>query len=187
VRFPSFCEESSRPCAALLVRIEWCDVSRWRLLVTVPRAAFQSHYLGGPTTPFGSGGPDGNITASGHSRPGRASSKSGHVRYAAESGSNSEHERDSDGALRVGGAARDVIQVPKPEPQIMRYELSDYEWSVIKPMLPNKPRGVPRVDERKPCCRALAAKLLLTRLESTLARRVADRDRIRRSNQGEPA
>jgi transposase len=32
----------------------------------------------------------------------------------------------------------------------MRYELSDYEWSVIKPMLPNKPRGVPRVDDR-PC------------------------------------
>ena len=28
----------------------------------------------------------------------------------------------------------------------MRYELSDYEWSVIKPMLPNKPRGIPRVD-----------------------------------------
>jgi transposase len=28
----------------------------------------------------------------------------------------------------------------------MRYELSDYEWSVIKPVLPNKPRGVPRVD-----------------------------------------
>ena len=26
----------------------------------------------------------------------------------------------------------------------MRYELSDYEWSVIKPMLPNKPRGIPR-------------------------------------------
>ena len=23
----------------------------------------------------------------------------------------------------------------------MRYELSDYEWSVTKPMLPNKPRG----------------------------------------------
>ena len=29
----------------------------------------------------------------------------------------------------------------------MRYELSDYEWSVIKPMLPNKPRGIPRVDD----------------------------------------
>jgi transposase len=31
----------------------------------------------------------------------------------------------------------------------MRYELSDYEWGVIKPMLPNKPRGVPRVDDRR--------------------------------------
>ena len=27
----------------------------------------------------------------------------------------------------------------------MRYELTDYEWSAIKPMLPNKSRGVPRV------------------------------------------
>ena len=27
----------------------------------------------------------------------------------------------------------------------MRYELSDCEWGVIKPMLPNKPRGIPRV------------------------------------------
>jgi transposase len=31
----------------------------------------------------------------------------------------------------------------------MRYELSDYEWTVIKPMLPNKPRGVPRVNDRR--------------------------------------
>ena len=31
----------------------------------------------------------------------------------------------------------------------MRYELSDYEWSLIRPMLPNKPRGVPRVDDRR--------------------------------------
>lgn len=31
----------------------------------------------------------------------------------------------------------------------MRDELSDYEWSVIKPMLPNKPRGIPRVDDRR--------------------------------------
>jgi len=31
----------------------------------------------------------------------------------------------------------------------MRYELSEYEWGVIKPMLPNKPRGVPRVDDRR--------------------------------------
>ena len=31
----------------------------------------------------------------------------------------------------------------------MRYELSDYEWSVIRPMLRNKPRGIPRVDDRR--------------------------------------
>ena len=30
----------------------------------------------------------------------------------------------------------------------MRYELTDYEWAAIKPMLPNKPRGVQRVDDR---------------------------------------
>jgi hypothetical protein len=38
--------------------------------------------------------------------------------------------------------AEGVIQAPKPELQIMRYELSDYEWTAIKPMLPNGPRGV---------------------------------------------
>jgi transposase len=32
----------------------------------------------------------------------------------------------------------------------MRYELTDHEWAAIKPMLPNKPRGVPRVNDR-PC------------------------------------
>jgi transposase len=31
----------------------------------------------------------------------------------------------------------------------MRYELTDYEWAAIKPMLPNKPRGVPRVNDRR--------------------------------------
>ena len=53
------------------------------------------------------------------------------------------------GPLRVDGAARDVIQAPKPEPRIMRYQLSDYEWTAIKPMLPNKPRGVRRVNDRR--------------------------------------
>src|SRR6185295_8760554 len=31
----------------------------------------------------------------------------------------------------------------------MRYGLTDYEWTAIKPMLPNKPRGVPRVNDRR--------------------------------------
>jgi transposase len=30
----------------------------------------------------------------------------------------------------------------------MRYELTDHEWTAIKPMLPNKLRGVPRVNDR---------------------------------------
>ncbi len=30
-----------------------------------------------------------------------------------------------------------------------RYELTDFELSIIQPLLPNKPRGVPRVDDRK--------------------------------------
>ncbi|MFX4221526.1 MAG: IS5 family transposase [Thalassobaculum sp.] len=30
-----------------------------------------------------------------------------------------------------------------------RYELSDFEWSIIEPLLPNKPRGVPRADDRR--------------------------------------
>jgi hypothetical protein len=30
----------------------------------------------------------------------------------------------------------------------MRYELTDHEWAAIKPMLPNKPHGVPRVNDR---------------------------------------
>ena len=30
-----------------------------------------------------------------------------------------------------------------------RYEMSDFEWSIIQPLLPNKPRGVPRADDRK--------------------------------------
>ena len=30
-----------------------------------------------------------------------------------------------------------------------RYELTDFEWSIIAPLLPNKPRGKPRADDRK--------------------------------------
>ena len=31
----------------------------------------------------------------------------------------------------------------------MRYELTDHEWTAIKPFVPNKPRGVPRVNDRR--------------------------------------
>ena len=31
----------------------------------------------------------------------------------------------------------------------MRYELTDHEWTAIKPFLPNMPRGVPRVNDRR--------------------------------------
>lgn len=30
-----------------------------------------------------------------------------------------------------------------------RYELTDHEWSIISQLLPNKPRGVPRADDRR--------------------------------------
>jgi transposase len=31
----------------------------------------------------------------------------------------------------------------------MRYELTDHDWAAIKPMLPNKPRGVALVNDRR--------------------------------------
>ena len=31
----------------------------------------------------------------------------------------------------------------------MRYELTGFEWAAIRPLLPNKPRGIPRVDDRR--------------------------------------
>jgi transposase len=42
-----------------------------------------------------------------------------------------------------------VLQGTKLESRTMRYELNVYEWRVIKPMLPCKPSGVPRVDDRR--------------------------------------
>ena len=30
-----------------------------------------------------------------------------------------------------------------------RFDLTDFEWSVIQPLLPTKVRGVPRVDDRR--------------------------------------
>jgi len=30
-----------------------------------------------------------------------------------------------------------------------RFDLSEQEWAIIAPLLPNKPRGVPRADDRR--------------------------------------
>lgn len=42
-----------------------------------------------------------------------------------------------------------VIQAPKTRARIVRYELTYREWAAIRPMLPNKPRGMPRVNDRR--------------------------------------
>jgi transposase len=52
-------------------------------------------------------------------------------------------------AVAVDGLAGRVIQAPKQEPRIMRYELTDYEWVATTASPPNKPRGVPRVNDRR--------------------------------------
>ena len=45
---------------------------------------------------------------------------------------------------------RDVIQFSDRGRWVMaRFDLSDFEWSVIEPLLPTKVRGVPRVDDRR--------------------------------------
>jgi transposase len=42
-----------------------------------------------------------------------------------------------------------VIQASKTELDSCRYELTDHEWDAIRPFLPNKPRGVPRANDRR--------------------------------------
>lgn len=36
-----------------------------------------------------------------------------------------------------------------PRSAMSRYDLTDFEWRVVEPLFPNKPRGVPRVDDRR--------------------------------------
>ena len=42
-----------------------------------------------------------------------------------------------------------MLRLRNSEPTVMRYELSDNECRAIRVMLPNKPRGVTRVDDRR--------------------------------------
>src|SRR5271168_4402350 len=37
------------------------------------------------------------------------------------------------------------VSSSESEPRIMRYGLTDFEWSAIRPFFPNKPRGVSSV------------------------------------------
>ena len=37
----------------------------------------------------------------------------------------------------------------KTEVNMARFDLTDFEWSVIQPLLPTKVRGKPRVDDRR--------------------------------------
>jgi hypothetical protein len=55
----------------------------------------------------------------------------------------------SDLQIGVANTEIGVIQAPERGPRIMRYELTDFEWTAIRPFLPNKPRGVPRVNDRR--------------------------------------
>lgn len=47
-----------------------------------------------------------------------------------------------------------------------RYDVTEFEWRVIEPLLPNKPRGVPRVEDR----RVLNGIFLGTTIRCALAR-----------------
>jgi transposase len=47
------------------------------------------------------------------------------------------------------GVGKRMIQALELELRITRYELTDNEWAAIRPMLPNKPRGVPLVNDRR--------------------------------------
>ena len=46
-------------------------------------------------------------------------------------------------------AVRFWFKVFGREPLVSRYDLTEFEWRVIAPLLPNKPRGVARVDDRR--------------------------------------
>jgi hypothetical protein len=42
-----------------------------------------------------------------------------------------------------------AIQVSKPQAGIVRYELTDHEWSPVTSMLPNTSHDIPRLNDRR--------------------------------------
>jgi hypothetical protein len=41
------------------------------------------------------------------------------------------------------------MQASKARARILRHEFTEQQWTAINPMLPNKPCGVPRVNDRR--------------------------------------
>jgi hypothetical protein len=62
----------------------------------------------------------------------------------------------------------DVIQVPKSDQRILDYELTDCEWRVIKPMLPNnsRPHSTPPAGVAEPHSGARNSRLLNEQVEA---------------------
>lgn len=50
--------------------------------------------------------------------------------------------------MRVSSFAYDS-SLRKGRDETRRHELTDEEWAIIAPLPPNKPRGVPYVDDRR--------------------------------------
>src|SRR5258705_12437894 len=54
------------------------------------------------------------------------------------------HNQDSVLRRTVIQGSREDLAMPT-----RRYELTDFDWTILVPLLPNKPRGVPRADGRR--------------------------------------
>ena len=91
--------------------------------------------------------------------PGRAARMGRAARAFAEGTLGSAHPRgavpDGRGAARLGSVPISVAAFAGwwfgwwRRYAVARFDLTDEEWAIIRPLLPNKPRGMPRVDDRR--------------------------------------
>ena len=65
-----------------------------------------------------------------------------------------------------------------------RFDLSDQEWAIIAPLLPNKPRGVPRQDDRRVLRGELGGDRTAERVAEVGEPFGADAERVVREAQG---